>query len=59
MDKSSEDWRNECEARYLLTLSLEKRREMLEGISKKRKPEAVSNLKAEILRQFNEKLESR
>jgi hypothetical protein len=32
---------------------------MLEGISKKRKPEAVSNLKAEILRQFNEKLESR
>ena len=59
MDKSSEEWRNECEARYLLTLPLEKRREMLEGISKKRKAEAVSKLKAEIVRQFNEKMESR
>jgi len=53
LDKSSEEWRNECEARYLLTLKLEKRREMLEGISKKRKAEAVSKLKAEIVRQFN------
>jgi hypothetical protein len=26
---------------------------MLEGISKKRKPEAVSKLKEEIVRQFN------
>ena len=51
--KDSEEWRLECEARYLLSLSLEKRRQMLEGIGKKRKLEAVEKLKAEMVRLFN------
>lgn len=59
MDKSSEEWRLECEARYLLSLSLEDRRRMLDGIGKKRGNAELERLKKEILGQFNQTKETK
>lgn len=52
---STEQWRMECEARYLLSFDLEERRRRLKGIEGKRSKEAVEKLKQEIVRQFNQR----
>ena len=49
----SEQYRNECEARYVLAMPLEKRRAWLAELEKKRGD--ISVLKNEILRQFKER----
>jgi hypothetical protein len=52
MDKNSEEWRNECEARELLTWSLLERRKQLDLIAQKRGWEATLKLKDEMERQW-------
>ena len=49
----SEQYRNECEARYVLAMPLDKRRQWLAELEKKRGD--ISVLKDEILRQFKER----
>lgn len=41
----SEDWRNDCEARYLMRLPLDKRRELVKAREAKRSKSAVDELK--------------
>jgi hypothetical protein len=52
MDKGSEEWRNECEARELLTWSIATRRKQLALILEKRGWEATLKLKDEMERQW-------
>lgn len=52
MDKSSEEWRNECEARELLTWPLANRRKQLQLIFEKRGWQATQKLKDEMERQW-------
>jgi hypothetical protein len=49
---SSEEWRNECEARELLTWPLAKRRKQLALVLEKRGWEATLKLKDEMERQW-------
>ena len=49
----SEQHRNECEARYILKMPLDKRRQWLAEMEKKRGD--ISVLKNEMTRQFNER----
>jgi len=41
----SEEWRNDCEARYLMGLPLDKRRELVKVRESKRSKSAVDELK--------------
>jgi hypothetical protein len=50
MDKSSEEWRNECEARELLTWPLAKRRKQLDLVQQKRGWQARLELQDEMER---------
>jgi ribose 1,5-bisphosphokinase PhnN len=52
MDKSSEEWRNECEARELLTWPITTRRKQLALVLEKRGWEATLKLKDEMERQW-------
>jgi hypothetical protein len=52
MNKNSEEWRNECEARELLTWPLTKRRKQLALVLEKRGWEATLKLKDEMERQW-------
>ena len=52
MNTSSEEWRNECEARELLTWSIATRRKQLALILEKRGWEATLKLKDEMERQW-------
>ena len=49
----SEEWRNECEARDLLTWSLAARRKQLALVYEKRGQAGYDKLTQEILRQWN------
>jgi protease II len=51
MDKNSEEWRNECEARELLTWPLAERRNQLALVAQKRGHEAFLILTDEMTRQ--------
>jgi hypothetical protein len=53
VDTYSEQHRLECEARHMLTLTLEDRRKELEAIQKFRGEKATEYLKKEIINQFN------
>lgn len=46
VDSSSEEWRNECEARAMLRIELSSRRAMLEDIERRRGKPAADKLKA-------------
>ena len=48
----SEAWRRECEARYMMTLSLEERRAYYAGVRKQRGEAAMKELIAEVNRQW-------
>jgi hypothetical protein len=50
MDKSSEEWRKECEARELLTWPLAKRRKQLDLVQQKRGWQARLELQDEMER---------
>ena len=52
MDTSSEEWRNECEARDLLTWPLAKRRKQLALILEKRGEAGYYKLTEEMTRQW-------
>ena len=52
MDTNSEEWRNECEARELLTWSLADRRKQLQLVYEKRGHQAWLNLTDEMTRQW-------
>jgi hypothetical protein len=52
MDKSSQEWRNECEARELLTWPLAKRRKQLALVAEKRGHDAYLKLTDEMTRQW-------
>ena len=52
MDKSSEEWRNECEARELSTWPLTKRRKQLDLVQEKRGLQARLILQDEMERQW-------
>ena len=52
MDTYSEEWRNECEARDLLTWPLEKRRKQLALIYDKRGQAGYQKLTEEMTRQW-------
>jgi hypothetical protein len=52
MDTSSEEWRNECEARELLTWPLAHRRKQLALVAQKRGHEAYLILTDEMTRQW-------
>ena len=52
MDKDSEEWRNECEARELLTWPIATRRKQLALVLEKRGWEATLKLKDEMERQW-------
>jgi hypothetical protein len=54
MDTSSEEWRNECEARELLTWPLAKRRKQLALIYEKRGQAGYEKLTAEMQKQWEE-----
>jgi hypothetical protein len=57
VDTYSEQHRNSCEARHMLTLPLAQRRKELELIEKQRGTKAVEYLKEEILKQHKYKKE--
>jgi hypothetical protein len=57
VDTYSEQYRLECEARHMLTLPLDQRRNELEEIKKFRGEKATEYLKKEIIIQFNIKKE--
>jgi hypothetical protein len=57
MDTYSEDWRNICEARHLLTLPLAQRRKELLEIEKFRGLKATLYLKQEMEKQHKYKKE--
>jgi hypothetical protein len=50
MDKSSEEWRKECEARELLSWPLDKRRKQLDLVQQKRGWQARLDLQDEMER---------
>lgn len=50
----SEEWRNECEARELLTWPLAKRRKQLALVCEKRGVKAYEILTQEMIRQWNQ-----
>jgi hypothetical protein len=52
MDKSSEEWRNECEARELLKWPLPNRRKQLDLVHQKRGWDARLKLQDEMERQW-------
>lgn len=52
LNKSSEEWRNECEARELLTWPLSDRRKQLAKVYEKRGHEAYLKLTDEMTRQW-------
>jgi hypothetical protein len=52
MDKNSEEWRNECEARELLKWPIAERRKQLALVLEKRGWEATLKLKDEMERQW-------
>ena len=52
MDKNSEEWRNECEARDLLKWPIAERRKQLALVLQKRGWEATLKLKDEMERQW-------
>ena len=54
MNTSSEEWRNECEARELLTWPLAKRRKQLALVCEKRGVKAYEILTQEMIRQWNQ-----
>ena len=54
MDTSSEEWRNECEARELLTWPLAKRRKQLALIYEKRGQAGYDKLTAEMQKQWEQ-----
>jgi hypothetical protein len=54
MDTSSEEWRNECEARELLTWPLAKRRKQLALIYEKRGEAGYQKLTAEMQKQWEQ-----
>jgi hypothetical protein len=53
IDTSSEEWRKECEAREILTWSLDKRRKHLALVADKRGWQARYYLEEEITRLWN------
>jgi hypothetical protein len=55
MDKNSEEWRNECEARELLTWPIATRRKQLALVLEKRGWEATLKLKDEMESQWQQK----
>ena len=55
MDKSSEEWRNICEAKDLLTWPLAKRRKQLALVLEKRGEAGYYKLTEEMTRQWTEK----
>jgi hypothetical protein len=52
MDKNSEEWRKECEAREILTWPLAKRRKQLDLVQQKRGWQARLELQNEMERQW-------
>jgi hypothetical protein len=54
MDTSSEEWRNQCEAKELLTWPLAKRRKQLSLIYEKRGQAGYDKLTAEMQKQWEE-----
>lgn len=50
--KSSEEWRRICEARYLLSMPLFKRRQMLGEIARARGLLALDIVKIELIKEF-------
>jgi len=52
MDKNSEEWRNECEARELLIWPLAKRRKQLDLVQEKRGWQARLELQDEMEKQW-------
>jgi hypothetical protein len=54
VDTSSEEWRNECEARELLTWPLAKRRKQLALIYEKRGQAGYDKLTAEMQKQWEQ-----
>jgi hypothetical protein len=52
VNKNSEEWRNECEARELLTWPLAKRRKQLDLVQQKRGWQARLILQDEMTRQW-------
>lgn len=52
MNKHSEEWRNQCEARELLTWPLAKRRKQLALVAEKRGHNAYLKLTDEMTRQW-------
>jgi hypothetical protein len=54
VDTSSEEWRNECEARELLTWPLAKRRKQLALIYEKRGEAGYQKLTAEMQKQWEQ-----
>jgi hypothetical protein len=54
VDTSSDEWRNECEARELLTWPLAKRRKQLALIYEKRGQAGYQKLTAEMQKQWEQ-----
>ena len=59
IDKSSEEWRNECEARELLTWPIATRRKQLALVLEKRGWEATLKLKDEMESQWRKAKETK
>jgi hypothetical protein len=59
MDKCSEEWRNECEARELLTWPLAKRRKQLDLVQQKRGWQARLELQDEMESQWRKAKETK
>tara|TARA_R100001086_G_C11633272_1_gene202323 strand:+ start:72 stop:248 length:177 start_codon:yes stop_codon:yes gene_type:complete len=58
LDKSSEEWRRICEAKYVLQLPFPQRKPYLQLIEKKRNLKARKILEADIFNEFNRKTKS-
>ena len=55
MDKNSEEWRRECEARFIARLHPDKRVEWLLALAEKRGAKAVAKIESDI-RRLNESM---